>query len=65
MIKKHLKMHGKRMYDWHRIVQKGFIKKGFSLFNTLNKGKLQNRYRARLSKGKTGIGLDEHRARRA
>ena len=27
-----------------------------------NKDKLQNRYRARWAKGKTGIGLDEHRA---
>ena len=33
--------------------------------NTWNKGKLQNRYRARWAKGKTGIGLDEHRATHA
>ena len=32
---------------------------------TWNKGKLQNRYRARWAKGKTGIGLDEHRARQS
>ena len=44
-----------------RIVQKAIIKKGFSK-NTWNKGKLQNRYRARWAKGKTDIGLDEHRA---
>ena len=43
------------------MVQKAIIKKGFSK-NTWNKGKLQNRYRARWAKGKTGIGLDEHRA---
>ena len=42
-------------------MQKGIIKKGSSK-NTWNKGELQNRYRARLAKGKTGIGLDEHRA---
>ena len=44
-------------------MQKGIIKKGFSK-NTWNKGKLQNRYRARWAMGKTGIGLDEHRAMR-
>ena len=33
--------------------------------NTWNKVKLQNRYRARWAKGKTGIGLDEHRATHA
>ena len=47
-----------------RIVQKAVIKKGFSK-NTWNKVKLQNRYRARWAKGKTGIGLDEHRATHA
>ena len=44
----------------YRIVQKAIIKKGFSK-NTWNKVKLQNWYRARWAKGKTGIGLDEHR----
>ena len=39
-----------------RHYQKGFSK------NTWNKGKLHNRYRARWAKGKTDIGLDEHRA---
>ena len=48
----------------YRIVQKAIIKKGFSK-NTWNKVKLQNRYRARWAKGKTGIGLDEHRATHA
>ena len=28
--------------------------------NPWNKGKLQNRYRARWAKGKMGVGLDEH-----
>ena len=37
---------------------------GFSK-NSWNKVKLQNRYRARWAKGKTGIGLDEHRATHA
>ena len=43
----------------YRIMQKGLIKKGSSK-NTWNKGELQNRYRARWAKGKTGIELDEH-----
>ena len=37
------------------------MKKGSSK-NTWNKGELQNRYMARWAKGKTIIGLDEHRA---
>ena len=41
--------------------KKALAKKGFSK-NTWNKGELQNRYRARWAKGKTGIELDEHRA---
>ena len=52
------------LYILNRIVQKAIIKKGFSK-NTWNKVKLQNRYRARWAKGKTGIGLDEHRATHA
>ena len=35
-------------------MQKAIIKKGFSK-NTWNKGKLQNRYRARWAKGETGL----------
>ena len=42
-------------------MQKGFTKKGLSK-NTWNKGKLQNRNRARWSKSKTGIGLHIHEA---
>ena len=42
-------------------MQKAVIKSGLSK-NTWNKGKLQNPYRARWAKGKTGIGLDKHRA---
>ena len=42
-------------------MQEAIIKKGFSK-NTWNKGKLQNRLRARWAKGKTDIGLDEYRA---
>ena len=42
--------HAKRLYE------KGSSK------NTWNKGKLRNRYRARWAKGKTGTGLEEHRA---
>ena len=45
-------------------MQKAIIKKGFSK-NSWNKVKLQNRYRARWAKGKTGIGLDGHRARQS
>ena len=47
-------------YSMHKVVQKGYIKKGFSK-NSWKKGKLQNRHRARWAKGKTGIA----RARRA
>ena len=44
-------------------IDTGSCKKALSKFerfskNTWNKGKLQNRYRARWAKGKTGIGLD-------
>ena len=46
------------------LFKKALSKKDFPK-NTWNKGKLQNRYRARWAKGKTGIGLDEHRATHA
>ena len=59
VYKNHLKMVKGCRIDTglcKRHYQKGFSK------NTWNKGKLHNRYRAKWAKGKTDIGLDEHRA---
>ena len=60
MYKAHVKMVKGRRIDTG-LCKKALSKIGF-FKNTWNKGKLQNRYRARWAKGKTGIGLYEHRA---
>ena len=49
--------------DWHRFVQKGFLKKHPP--KTLGTWISCKEHKTRWAKGKMGIGLDEHRARRA
>ena len=63
VYKNHLKMVKGCRIDTGQY-KKALSKKGSSK-NTWNKGELQNRYMARWAKGKTGIGLDGHRARQS